>query len=536
VGRYFYLSGLLAIVVLTLCGPVLAQQSGDRGELIRLRSPERLSFDELVQLATTDPPPQELQAKLERVLNEPFVSNEAALEGAKPNAPFVKELGPVLRIAEWNINRTPRESQVKDALADKAVFLAKARGNRNSKKLQKIRKELNLVQAADVVVLDEIDDGVARSNYENTPRELANALRMNYAFAVEFIELDNIYAAHGNDRKNQAPSRDDQRFGIDPGRDRGLEGTALLSRYAIRDARIVRLPSEYDWYHEEIRPRTVAEKVQNWFAANVLRQRAQRQVRRGSRVALIVDLEVPQSPSGIVTVVCPHLENYTNARGRRAQMEYLLPRIAEIPNPVIVTGDFNTTGRNAHPSAGNQGFFGTLTSFRLWLPPLAFFFNPFPGVLFPMNLVKNANDPTAPNVPVLAPNSERALFEDLREFRFKDGGGFAWNGQKWQSYQGRGGTLGGSNERARKGFAPTFFVGRTFHGLVGKYKIDWFLVKTRHPASAAGEEFQLAPFYGRTYPEINTAPGKRISDHAPSTLDLPLMEPQLTTSRAQQKP
>lgn len=144
-----------------------------------------------------------MQAKLERVLNEPFVSNEAAFEGAKPNAPFVKELGPVLRIAEWNINRTPRESQVKDALADKAAFLAKARVKRDSKMLQKITEELNLLQATDVVVLDEIDDRVARSNYENTPSELANALRMNYAFAVEFIELDNIYAADGNDRKTR---------------------------------------------------------------------------------------------------------------------------------------------------------------------------------------------------------------------------------------------------------------------------------------------------------------------------------------------
>ena len=535
--RCFYLTGFLAVILLTYSGPGLARQGRDAGELVHVRGPETLSFDELVKLATADPPPQEVQAKLARVLDEPFVNNEATFEGTKPNAPFVQELGPVLRIAEWNINRTPRESQVKDALVDKAAFLAKARGNHNSRKLQKITEELNVLQSSDVVVLDEIDDGVARSNYEDAPRELANALRMNYAFAVEFVELDNIYAVYSSDKKDRAPSRDDRKFGIDPNRDRGLEGTALLSRYTIRDARIIRLPSEYDWYHEEIKPPTLAEKVQNWFAATVLRQRAQRQVRRGGRVALIVDLEVPQAPTGVVTIVCPHLENYTNARGRRAQMEYLLPRITEITNPVIMTGDFNTTGRNAHPSAGDHGFFDSLTSFRLWLPPVVFFFNPFPGVLFPWNLIKNANDPTAANVPVFAPNSEYALFEDLHEFRFVDGGTFAWNGQNWQSYQGRGGTLAGSNERARKGFAPTFFVGRTFHGLAGKYKIDWFLVKTRHPASlAASEEFQLAPFYGRTYPEINTAPGKRISDHAPSTLDLPLMEPQLASSRTQQKP
>ena len=47
------------------------------------------------------------------------------------------------------------------------------------------------------------------------------------------------------------------------------------------------------------------------------------------------------------------------------------------------------------------------------------------------------------------------------------------------------------------------------------------------------QEFQLAPFYGRTYSDINTAPSQRISDHAPSTLDLPLMEPQSAVSRTQ---
>jgi endonuclease/exonuclease/phosphatase family metal-dependent hydrolase len=533
--RAFYFIGLLAVVLLTHSAPALAQQDRDHRELVRVQGPPKLNFDELVKLATVEPPPAELQAKLDRILNEPFINNEATYEGAKPNAPFVNELGPVLRIAEWNINRTPRESQVKDALADKAAFLAKVHESHDSTKLQRITDQLNRLQASDVVVLDEIDNGVPRSNYDNTPLELAKALRMNYAFAVEFVELDSIYAAYNKDGKTQAPSRDDQKFGVDPERDRGLEGTALLSRYPIRDARIIRLPAEYDWYHDEIKPPTLAQKIQGWYAI-VVRQRAQRQVRRGSRVALIVELEVPQSPTGAVTIVCPHLENYTSARGRRAQIEYLLPRIADISGPVVVTGDFNTTGRDAHPRAGDDGFFDSVTSFRLWLPPLMFFFNPFPGVLFPWNFVKNANDPTAANVPVLAPNGERTLFNDLHEFRFADGGTFEWDGQSWQSYRRRRGTLAGSNERARKGFAPTFSVGRSF-GLAGRYKIDWFFVKTPHPASvAANEEFQLAPFYGRTYPEINMAFGKRISDHAPSSLDLPLMEPELASSRTQPKP
>ena len=121
-GRCFYLIALLAVAFLTEPGSGLAQQDGHQGELVRIRGPEKLTFEDLVKLATVDPPPQELQAKLDRTLDEPFINNEATFEGAKPNAPFVQELGPVLRIAEWNINRTPRESQVKDDLETKRPF------------------------------------------------------------------------------------------------------------------------------------------------------------------------------------------------------------------------------------------------------------------------------------------------------------------------------------------------------------------------------------------------------------------------------
>jgi hypothetical protein len=61
---------------------------------------------------------------------------------------------------------------------------------------------------------------------------------------------------------------------------------------------------------------------------------------------------------------------------------------------------------------------------------------------------------------------------------------------------------------------------------VGEYKLDWFFIKPPltepHKTSAA---IQLAPFFGRTLREINTALGKRTSDHCPITLDLPLTAP-----------
>jgi hypothetical protein len=174
-------------------------------------------------------------------------------------------------------------------------------------------------------------------------------------------------------------------------------------------------------------------------------------------------------------------------------------------------------GHNTHPQTGN------------WLKRLLSFVGPVPGLkeaMNPINHVKNLHDPTAANIRVLAPNHERLLFNDVQRFRFADGGQFDWNGEKDRSFHHRGRTLSDSNQRARKGFASTFFFARTYHGLVGEYKLDWFFIKPPltepHKTSAA---FQLAPFFGRTLREINTALGKRASDHCPITLDLPLTAP-----------
>ena len=300
----------------------------------------------------------------------------------------------------------------------------------------------------------------------------------------------------------------------------------MLSRYPIRDARIIRLPSEYDWYHGEIKALTDLEKVQKWSAERLFDERVRRQVRRGGRLALVVNLEVPQSPTGLVTVVCPHLEDYTDSRGRRVQADYLMSQMTQLSNPVIVAGDFNTTGHDAHPRTLRRGFLKSVASFHFWLTQLPLFLGPFPGlsyVLYPINNFKNSHDPTAANVPVLAPNQEKRLFDDVHRFRFADGGKFVWDGEKDRSVHHRGRALANSNQRGLKGFAPTFFFEKTYHGLIGEYKIDWFFVKPgATERQESGGAFQFAPFLGRTLPQINTAPAKRISDHCPITLDLPL--------------
>lgn len=188
-------------------------------------------------LATVDPPAAAVEEKLHQLLVTPFISNEAEASGAPPKAPQVPPLGPVLRVAEWNINRGEHESEVELALTNPNGFVAAARKNPSTTEgdISRVAQELQELNGADIVILDEVDDGVKRTNYHNVTRDLAKALEMNYVYGVEFVELNRIYlGAKKMDQVDRPNNRDGQIFGLDPNRYLGLEGSAILSRYPIR--------------------------------------------------------------------------------------------------------------------------------------------------------------------------------------------------------------------------------------------------------------------------------------------------------------
>ena len=54
----------------------------------------------------------------------------------------------------------------------------------------KIREQIAILQQADLLVLNEVDWGVNRTLFRNVADELASALNMNYAYGVEFVEVD----------------------------------------------------------------------------------------------------------------------------------------------------------------------------------------------------------------------------------------------------------------------------------------------------------------------------------------------------------
>ena len=149
-------------------------------------------------------------------------------------------------------------------------------------------------------------------------------------------------------------------------------------------------------------------------------------------------------------------------------------------------------------------------------------------LLMPVNYMRNKNDPTGFDVPFFARKKEAKLFGDLNDFHFEDGHTFDFRGEAARSAEDRGGTLSDSNQRASKGFRYTFALAKTYGGLVGEYKLDWFFVKGYATDSSKAEgSYKFAPHFARTLQEVNEAPDDSLSDHFPIAVDVPLTEPPL---------
>jgi hypothetical protein len=129
-------------------------------------------------------------------------------------------------------------------------------------------------------------------------------------------------------------------------------------------------------------------------------------------------------------------------------------------------------------------------------------------------------------VPVLGRNRESILFRHVESFRFADNRAFDFRGDPERNLYQRSGTLANSNQRAAKGFEPTFTLKRDFGGLVGRYKLDWIFVKPfiARPRGD-GMSYEFAPQFPSTMRDLNNAVPDGVSDHAPISVDLPLSEP-----------
>jgi endonuclease/exonuclease/phosphatase family metal-dependent hydrolase len=204
-------------------------------------------------------------------------------QGAPARGTAVTAPAKTLRIVHWNIERGKEFEAI----------------------LENLREHPEL-RDADLVLLNEVDVGMARSGNRHTARELGEALGLYWAFSPSYLEL----------------TKGLREEALVPGENReSLHGLALLSRIRPERVERVELPEIFDTFD-------FAEK------------------RFGARSALLASFGAPWAHLFVATT---HLEVRDTPTGRRRQMEALLRAIEDtlrslgsLACPVLVAGDFNT--------------------------------------------------------------------------------------------------------------------------------------------------------------------------------------------------
>lgn len=518
--------------------------------------PDLFTWDELTTLYQQETPPPPLAAKLQTLLTTPFVSNAASESGRLPRKPSTPALGPFLRVVQWNIERGLEFDAIRLAFSDPDKFIAlmEDKGAKTDEHdLKRIREQIGILRDADLIVLNEVDWGLNRTRFRNVARELAEALDMNYAWGVEFVEVDPI--TMGIDQhlviqevedtyKDRAKDKQEILDYIrdvmkpDPARYKGLHGSAILSRYPLSNVRLIPFQFQgHDWYSDEKKRKGLLAKGEGKASIEVFKEQFIRQVRRGGRMMLIADITDPAIPTGTATVVATHLEDETTPKNRRRQLEELLGHIRDNPHPVILAGDMNTSDQDGAPITVGRLFKEHFGSAKWWASegvteavtyttPFGLFYQATVGST---SFARKLEDPTERSIPIVAGNPEAKFFDTLENFRFADGAAFDFRGDRSRTANGHGGRLADSNERGLKGFEPTEELGRHY-GPIGKYKLDWIFVKPGgldKPDDRNGP-LRFAPHFARTIQTLNHAIPEKISDHNPIVVDLPLGEPSAT--------
>ena len=534
---------LLTSLFLTIVGGIAGSAHLPAQDYVRDSGPELFSYDELVQLSQDEELSPKLAEKLHKITTTPFINNEAYLKGSRPRTLTVPGLGPTLRIALWNIERGLELHDIQLLLTDKDAFLARVdserkaatEANKHIRKvaLEELPQEIEVLKAADVWMLNEVDWGVKRTEYREVVRELAKTLGMNWAYGVEFLEIDPKQL--GIDTFDDGESEEERQqllevFKVDKNKLRAMHGSAVLSRYPIRSARLVPFTVGYDWFKET----KISSLEKGKRKAGVLiGEDLLREVRRGQRTTLYVDLDVPDAPGKILTIACTHLENRAKPKVRRQQLEELLKEIHDIKHRVVVAGDMNTTGTDSTPTSVEYMLYKQFGSLDFWVTK-GIQWTTGVGLIYTgaktfvkVSGIQYRVDPTSRNIPGASPNQERGFFTTLEKYRFADGKAFDFRGIPDRTVNGTAGTLADSNERQSAGFVPTFVAEFVYKKLqVAKFKLDWFFVKAdlTQPRQADAP-FLFAPQFARTLVNLNNCLPERISDHSPMTIDLPFHEP-----------
>ncbi|MDK1384069.1 endonuclease [Sinorhizobium sp. 8-89] len=158
---------------------------------------------------------------------------------------------------------------------------------------------------ASLVLLSEMDNGMARTGQRHPTAEIAVALGMQYAYGVEFIEL-----GLGSDTERE--------FCKDGFNEKGFHGNALLAAAPFNRPFMLRLWGERLWFMD-----------------------GGDQPRVGERLAIGAVIETRAGP---FVAISTHLESATTAAYRERQVKELIDALdATFPGlPVLIGGDLNS--------------------------------------------------------------------------------------------------------------------------------------------------------------------------------------------------
>ncbi|MFC2074649.1 endonuclease/exonuclease/phosphatase family protein [Bdellovibrionota bacterium] len=188
--------------------------------------------------------------------------------------------GKFLRVLSWNIERGKKQRGIIDFL--------KAHPEASS---------------ADIILLQEVDQGMARTENKDVATEISSALNMHYAFVPQHLEL-----SKGKERlEEEIPGEDEK----------SIHGIAILSRYKIKKA--------WSWVLHE------CDSSEHTF---------QLEPRIGRKRALAVQVEINGKTFTFVNV---HLSVFTIPKCRLMQAKKLTEGLKDIDGPILIGGDFNTT-------------------------------------------------------------------------------------------------------------------------------------------------------------------------------------------------
>jgi len=240
--------------------------------------PELLKFDS-IEKAEKSEVYRKIKVDVERILSAVVQKNYALV--SEPSA-SANEFSDVVHALAWNIERGNRFDGIVEAL-----------------------KNHEGLKDKDVLLLTELDYGMARSGNRFVARDLAEELKLNYAFAPCYIALQKgsgieEYVAGENTKS--------------------LHGLAMFSKYPMRSVHAVPLPNGKD----------------KMFG---------KEKRLGYLRALIADIE---HPAGTFRAVTLHLDAHSSRKHRQWQMKIVLDHLETLPPlPTIIGGDWNTTTYNA---------------------------------------------------------------------------------------------------------------------------------------------------------------------------------------------